>query len=644
MNQQALLKKTVALAKTGDKEAFENFYILTVQETYTKITSAVRNKKEADELLVDTYVMLYRHAHELPLEEEALNERINDEICRITYKKLGIEIQGFPCEDEYNRLSEDNAATLWLCVEVKAGFNKTEQEDEKNFNSSFAYSLGKIVVTIFVLLITIISLYMGVRWFRGKGDSQKTGSNAIEMQETHTDSLSKEIIIEKERLQPGWELRPDGKLYYVKHDGILADGAIAIGKQIITCSGQGELSMMENNPMVSENPNLSFDENVRYEVKSGDIYKKDLSTENAETVVVMNGHVVQMDVRCGFIWYICKYRVPNSEQVNTTIYRSDLNGEKQEELYSTENTLNMEQFQMTSEWMYYISDGTLLRKNLKTESVESLAKDVEHYFAWENTAYYMKDRTLEHVSQGIDYSGIEAGYKIELGRDGFVLLDASGSKAEPDANGEKQVGDRVYTIDSGVISAVHPAIRTEQDVTYYIDSAGRSRKLYSKNASGAQSLVRQDGLTVDSFCIAGEALYYSARTVESQGEVGSQIYRLNLRTMESEEVGDAFRGYINNLYYFEGIGKIIGEYVLSAADPENIHGQLMMLSIGGKPQIIDDTGVRPSSEGSDALEVVMANGSQIDCLYHTCNYNSETGQMEWTSSQPLVIQLNMTEN
>lgn len=47
----------------------------------------------------------------------------------------------------------------------------------------------------------------------------------------------------------------------------------------------------------------------------------------------------------------------------------------------------------------------------------------------------MKDRTLESVSKGAEYSGTEAGYKIEMQEQGFVLLDASGNPALDGGNG-----------------------------------------------------------------------------------------------------------------------------------------------------------------------------------------------------------------
>ena len=144
----------------------------------------------------------------------------------------------------------------------------------------------------------------------------------------------------------------------------------------------------------------------------------------------------------------------------------------------------------------------------------------------------------------------------------------------------------------------------------------------------------------DSFCIAGEWLYYSARTQQYGAECGSQIYRLNLETMELEKHGAPFRGYMKNLYYFDNVQAIFGEYIPSVASPDDIHGEIAVVSLGGEIKTVNDTGIRPASDGSDMLEMVMAEGDRIYCLYHRLSYDSSSGQMAWETTEPLEIRLN----
>ena len=80
-----LLKKTVELAKTGSGDGYEDFYILTVDNTYGKIRLYGLPDEESEAVLADVYTALYRHVHDLPLEEEMLDaifeqrkERLNN--------------------------------------------------------------------------------------------------------------------------------------------------------------------------------------------------------------------------------------------------------------------------------------------------------------------------------------------------------------------------------------------------------------------------------------------------------------------------------------------------------------------------------------------------------------------------------------
>ena len=76
MRRRILLKKTVSTARTGDAQSFENLYILTVQETYGKIGTLVKEPERAEEILCAVYCALYREVHALPEEEEELQSRI----------------------------------------------------------------------------------------------------------------------------------------------------------------------------------------------------------------------------------------------------------------------------------------------------------------------------------------------------------------------------------------------------------------------------------------------------------------------------------------------------------------------------------------------------------------------------------------
>lgn len=634
VKRRILLKKTMTMARTGDADSFQNFYILTVPETYGKIFALLKEEKQAEDLLVDVYLALYHQVHTLPVEEEDLMYRIEEEIYREAEKKLSLEMgQRADFPEQYEQLQEERAATLWMRIEERAGLNQEAAEEDASWKA-YLHTAVRVAGAAAALILTAVVLYKG--WNHMTAPKEETLMAEAEMEAAEAAAAVQEIVIEKETLTPGWK-EEDQKLYYVKKDGTLADGQIAIGKQTLTFSKEGELTLIGSSREVAENMNLSFDEDACYEVKNGDVYC--MAPDGEENCVIRNGHVVQADVRCGYLWYICEYQIPNSEQVKTTISRALPDGEEETEVYSTNTILETGSFQVTPEWYYYLLDGRLFRKSLADGRTEFMAKDVEYYFAWENTAYYMKERTLAAASRGISYSGVAAGYTIEKTGQGFALLNDIGESVPSSGTGEVQVGDRIYHVEKNTIRSVTPAERKDGNVTYYIDTSSSDRKIYWKDKDGTRGLVPQEGLAADSFCIAGDWLYYSARTAQYGAECQSQVYRINLRTSQTEAIGSPFRGLMRNLYYFENVQAIYGEYITSVADPQDIHGSIARVSVK-QMGVINDKTVRPESEDSDMLELVMANENRIYCLYHKCGYDAVSGEMTWKTTETLEIEIN----
>lgn len=634
MKRRILLKKTMTMARTGDADSFQNFYILTVPETYGKIFALLKEEKQAEDLLVDVYLALYHQVHTLPVEEEDLMYRIEEEIYREAEKKLSLEMgQRADFPEQYEQLQEERAATLWMRIEERAGLNQEAAEEDASWKA-YLHTAVRVAGAAAALILTAVVLYKG--WNHMTAPKEETLMAEAEMEAAEAAAAVQEIVIERETLTPGWK-EEDQKLYYVKKDGTLADGQIAIGKQTLTFSKEGELTLIGSSREVAENMNLSFDEDACYEVKNGDVYC--MAPDGEENCVIRNGHVVQADVRCGYLWYICEYQIPNSEQVKTTISRALPDGEEETEVYSTNTILETGSFQVTPEWYYYLLDGRLFRKSLADGRTEFMAKDVEYYFAWENTAYYMKERTLAAASRGISYSGVAAGYTIEKTGQGFALLNDIGESVPSSGTGEVQVGDRIYHVEKNTIRSVTPAERKDGNVTYYIDTSSSDRKIYWKDKDGTRGLVPQEGLAADSFCIAGDWLYYSARTAQYGAECQSQVYRINLRTSQTEAIGSPFRGLMRNLYYFENVQAIYGEYITSVADPQDIHGSIARVSVK-QMGVINDKTVRPESEDSDMLELVMANENRIYCLYHKCGYDAVSGEMTWKTTETLEIEIN----
>lgn len=638
MNRREMLRKTMTLVNAGDQDAFENFYILTVHMSYGYACSFVGEGQDARRLLTEVYVELYHKAHLLPVTERALRDRIYREIEELAYSRYGVRPEDFSEAVDLPPLSDERAASIWLTIEQRAGFKETEPQEGSQEALSYVYSFLKLALAVFVLAVTVLTLYFGFNWL-SKSFHQNQAAAAL-AKETESVSAS-EIVIEEPKLKPGWELKPDGKLYYVKRDHTLGNGPIAIGKQLLTFSREGELTLIGENKEVTDHPQLSFDEDIKYEVRNGDIYRE-VPGEKAEDVVG-NGHIVEADIRCGYLWYIAKYQVPNTSRIKTTVYRAGPVGRQEQEIYSTEGPMEIGSFQVTDKWFYYIKDQALFRRNLKTDETEFLAGDVDYYFAWQDTAFYMKGRTLESVSEGSAYTGVEEGYKLELKDGGFALYNADGSPVQADKNGVKEIGDRIYHLEGSMIQSVSPAPRKADGVTYSIDQA-QNDKIAWRNDNGSTGFLNQEGLTVDCLCITGQWLYYSARTAPDGDELLSQLYRIDLDSMEQQKVGESFQGYLRNIYYFDKLQTVFGEYIPSEADSEDIHGRIAIIPVGGEMRLADDSEVRPqpdkdsgANSGSDMLELLMADSSRIYCYYHHIQNDGSTGRFEYKDTKPVII-------
>ena len=98
----------MSLAKSRERGSISKLYILTVQETYGKICTLVKDE-QAKEMLVDIYVRLYRHANTLPVDEEELADRIEDEIYRMAEKRLGVEPDRPVFDGDYQKLKEETS-------------------------------------------------------------------------------------------------------------------------------------------------------------------------------------------------------------------------------------------------------------------------------------------------------------------------------------------------------------------------------------------------------------------------------------------------------------------------------------------------------------------------------------------------------
>lgn len=103
-------------------------------------------------------------------------------------------------DGDYQKLKEETAATLWMKIEEKAEINQEEPEEDKSSFGSYLYSLMKVVLTVFVLILTVAVLFRGWQKFYGFGAKEEIP--AVKM-ETAAASTEAQITIEGGGLNPG---------------------------------------------------------------------------------------------------------------------------------------------------------------------------------------------------------------------------------------------------------------------------------------------------------------------------------------------------------------------------------------------------------------------------------------------------------
>ena len=146
-------------------------------------------------------------------------------------------------------------------------------------------------------------------------------------------------------------------------DGPLRREKICHGKQILSFAEDGALEKIEKNSQAdSQNPS-AFNGEDQYFIKNGNIYIQE-GRSGRENCVVGNGHIVWMDCRCQSLWYVCSYQIPNSDQIKMTAFRSELDGDSEEELITDSLLLKKEGLQFSKDWIYYKSGNSVFRKSM----------------------------------------------------------------------------------------------------------------------------------------------------------------------------------------------------------------------------------------------------------------------------------------
>lgn len=484
------------------------------------------------------------------------------------------------------------------------------------------------VKSVFLALIAVVIMVCAVSVVMSVYRKISTDYENLE-QSISSESTGETIAIEN-GVVTGWQLTDDGYKYlnedetYVENTWKLIDGLLYHfdEKGIMTT---GELSR--------EGQKFTFSEKGYLKDIQADLsWQPENTGENLDSLVKANAFFCYLGEADGPFKPIM-YRKATETKVMT------LGGESKPER-TTRNSMRA-----YGDYVYYLPKvksgqaGSLTDEELRlcdslfrmipgSGEKELIAEHVGGYLLLDNVIYYSQGGAVKSASSGTKMAVGEKQYRVVVKDDSCYMVDGMNQPAVPDSTGVLAIGDRIYRIedDQGKIKYVKRGQEQIGGATYYMDTvSGQYQGIFRKDSGGA-SVIVQESYGVQSYCIAGQKIYYSAYVEkDGSGVWYSQIYKTALDGSGKEVVGGRFTGMIGNMYYYENAGEIYGEY-----HPEiwnRAYGKIAAIGLDGTIYTINDESARTgrSVSDNDMLELVMVDGDTITCLWHDVVWNRTTG-------------------
>lgn len=551
---QAMWKRVIRQLKERKEAGFEEFFILTYQPVYQDIIQAVGQKEQAEKLLVDFYVQVYRELPDLP-------DRIDGEAEAVQWLE-SILYEFFEIQTEASgedgiltkRLPEERAATLFFQIEDRLGIedrpedgdreedeNKPENEKTKKWKRFSALGLTAAVLLLAALGTWKVRNLIG-RWEESMKvdlETEEVVYSRPENIQDETEEIAEESTEESEE-EETW-LR-------------LAGWEIAVGEngEILDTKREGT-------------------EEFHGAVQSADGWNYMLILES---------------------------QFPDAEEeLKDCLVRMRENQNDQYEVVAS----GVEDFCIEGECLYYATEFGVTGEKL--EEIPDLAA-----------------RTL--------------AVSLQVKNDGFYLLDDLGG---PETASQVRDGDRILRVENGRIKYAAQAPQTAGGMTFYLADGDQNAGNELCWSNGTEAWVLQKGtIWIDSFCIAGDWVYYSAYEERDGADMRySRIYRVKTDGSLVQPVTGLFQGNVSAMYYFPEEGAIYGEF-----KPDSYHsyyGQIVRISLNGEMQVLDNREARSvyQTTGNDMLELIDVEGGRIYCYWHDCSLSGSQASILWT--RPLVL-------
>lgn len=264
---------------------------------------------------------------------------------------------------------------------------------------------------------------------------------------------------------------------------------------------------------------------------------------------------------------------------------------------------------------------TLYRSDTDQE-IEVIAQDVDNFTFWEDGIYIMQYGSVQRISVDASFATQQIGTYAAVQNDEIYLYDILGRTLQTDIDGNLQYGDRVFKMSGNRIEDIMTAKHQYGSTEYYLkeQNDGEGQAIFCKKG-GNEKLFESMGKSIDSFCIVGDWIYYSAwMKGKERGKQYSQLFRLSLteEDAEVEELHKRYPGRIWQLYYSEEGDQIYGNY--APENWKNGYGVIAVISRSGQMSYLDDAELRERQEttGNDRVKFVMMQDGQVYGYWEDC--------------------------
>ena len=301
-----------------------------------------------------------------------------------------------------------------------------------------------------------------------------------------------------------------------------------------------------------------------------------------------------------------------------------------------EETLNPE-IQKQAGWTYYLPCPertgsqltkvapplyhTLYRMSGDGEEIEIVAREVDDYVLWEDGIYVSQFDRIQRIDKADEFEKEMPGIYVEVKNNEIYLYNMLGGALETDADGNISYGDRIFQMVSNRLADVKEGTRSKDHVKYYLKDGedGNTRDIY-RNVNGQEELFASQDQMIDSFCIAGDWVYYSAYIRRGgSGANYSELYRKSLtEDKKAELLHEEYTGRIRQMYFNEENHQIYANYI--PKNWKNNHGVIAAISMSGQMSYLEDEGLRSAVEttGNDMLEFIMEKDGLVYCYWKDC--------------------------